>query len=729
MVRTRFADKVLISALALGFLIQPLSLAATPGVITGNIGVTVSPTDLMQTLPITGADRLVNMSLYGVGLADALRALAKQGGFNVIVDESVTGTVSLDLKNVKIQDALETLKNYGNLAYSAEGSKLLVASADSERGKGFNRANTKIVPLRYANAKMLAELLNTSVFAPKEGLTNAANTQQKVTADFHTNSLVVVGTPRDIKIAEQHIAALDAPREMRTWRLSHANAVDLAAQLSASLFNEGIPAVIIQGSAGAGATTGAAAPGQSQIMPGSLRVQQEKIEEGEGASEQSSSGNAETTANSITLRGRVKENQILQVSPQGAILMPDTRLNSLTLLGTAEQISLAEALIPTFDRKAPQVIIEASLIEVRETANRNLGYRVGGNVGTLSVGSNNQNAYTKAIGAATNVNETVVNWLTNPVTRTQNFFVQIDAMIENRQAKMLANPTVITSHDSEAVISIVDEFIRKVEVTTSSFAPGNPAGSDVEIAEFGVVLNLLPKIGPDGSVNMRIKPTISSLQSNPIEDIFGNITNLMSKREIVAQNVRLKDGESFVLGGLIQETDADTIARVPGLSKLPILGALARNSAKSKNRSELLIVLTPHVISDESQVVRESMHNPMRPTILSNKKDVAGDGFHPVSNTSLPYASPSKLPPLEPVRVLGGNGTPAPQSMLMTAPEAPAATQNEMTIPAPEPSTSSLLAPATSATLPAKIENRPFNIQAGGPISDQQIRELINSLR
>jgi hypothetical protein len=111
---TRF----LLSLFVLQSLGMDLALAAPSSeVLTGDVRVTVSPANIRGTIPITGAQRRVTMSFRGVAVQDALRALARKGGFNVLIDESVEGTVSVDLNNVTIHDALETLKTYGNLAY------------------------------------------------------------------------------------------------------------------------------------------------------------------------------------------------------------------------------------------------------------------------------------------------------------------------------------------------------------------------------------------------------------------------------------------------------------------------------------------------------------------------------------------------------------------------------------------------------------------------------------
>jgi hypothetical protein len=122
----------------------------------------------------------------------------------------------------------------------------------------------------------------------------------------------------------------------------------------------------------------------------------------------------------------------------------------------------------------------------------------------------------------------------------------------------------------------------------------------------------------------------------------------LSRREVVSQNIRLQDGETFVLGGLVQNTNKEAIFKNPALANLPILGALARNSTHNKKRTELVILITPHIINDDPGVAQNSPHKPgsgMVPATLSN-------GFSAKNSNLLPVAwngdnRSNALPPLE----------------------------------------------------------------------------------
>ena len=685
-----------------------LAFSATgDGTLSGDVRITVTPSNIHETSLVPGANRTVNMSLHGVSVQDALRALARKGGFNVLIDESVTGEVSVDLNNVTVQDALETLKTSSNLAFSVDGKNLMVAATGSEKAASFSRTTTKIIPLRYANARVTAQLLNSSVFSnPNSAAASASGAATgPVTADFHTNSLVVVGSPTDIKNVMEHIEALDQPREMKTWRLNNSNVLDVASTLAASLFNEG------NASFSTGASSSAGGIGTSAS---SLRAVADNIQEGTGSaqSQAGTSGGSTagvTTTGGLTLRTRIKSNQTLSIGPNGPLLIPDTRLNTLTLMGTAEQIAMAEAMIPTLDRKLPQVILETSLVELRDIDRKEMGYSTAIQHNNMVVTGNNDPSSTSPSRRLPNANgpnlSNLVNGIFGPGTNTPNFqnmlgiisgrssglfanryAYQLNAMVKQEKAKILANPSMIMTSDTEGVISIVDEIIRSTQVTQGS--NGSPPQFQTNIGEAGIVLSMLPSVGADGTITLRIRPTVSTV-ADQRADANGNLITLLSRREVTTQNVTMHDGETFVLGGLINDTNRKLVARDPILSKLPIVGALARNAGTDKTRTELVIMVTPHIINDESETARTTKVSPMRAANMKTPTSLTDETIIPVSDSGWNQVGGKIMPPLQRPSVIGEdedfptNGRIEPTSSLI-----------------PQPLQSDELAPATALLAP-----------------------------
>ena len=632
----------LLSALAVQYLGGPvLTLAAS------------SPAVLDRVLELPGKNKPVNMALRGVSLQNAFRALARKGGFNVVVDESVEGDVTLDLYNVSIANALQTLRNYGSLSYGFNNNTLIVAHASSDKGKTFKRNATKIIRLKHANAKLVADVLNRSVFYdPRTAVQDSsggASQQggQKATPDFNSNSLIVVGSQSDISLAEEFSEMLDKPRAMRTWRLSHADAIDVATIFSSSIFNDGvIPAIMLQqtgGGSGGGTSGGGTSGGGGGATAGGGASNIDPADLGAGILSATSLGRSQVveaaeedaeTGGEITIRAYVKADEQISVNALGVILLPDSRLNTLTILGTEKQIELAEQLMPVVDRKVPQVVLETSIIELTEGASKEFGTAIaatGDGKAGLSFNSAGQG-------------NTVFDFTSNPLVSASDLGIELRALMTKNKAKILSNPTIIAAHDTQAIINIVDEVIQGTQVVQD--VNSNVAAEVPIFGQAGISLTIIPKIGANGNITLRVNPTLAF----PQPDVFNDGVTLISSRELFAQEVIMRDGQSFILGGLIQDSDSQTLNKIPGLADLPILGALARSSRNTKNRSEILVVVTPHILNDSGTTTQRQLATSGAPVVVDQEKLMR-------SSSKAGRPDPSVLPALQPVNVLSTNKT------------------------------------------------------------------------
>lgn len=582
---------------------------------------------LNAPLNLPGGSKRVSLTTFSENVRLVLHSLAKQGGFNLVMDDSVSGNVSISLNNVTINQAMQAVATMADVQIVPQAGNIYLAiSNQASQDKGINRSLSRVIKLHYASANRIASLLNKSLFAPPSaaasgstGSSGSSSALMKVKGDPRTNSIIIVGTARDLELAQAAVARLDAPRLRKTFYLSHGNALDIATMLVGSVFNDGTsPMTIGSSTSSSSSSSSSQQSGLITSTPTSVRIEKQDIQEGSGINNfggSSSSGGGgggggqgaitSGLSSSVTLRGFVKSTDMLQISPEGPLVVPDSRQNAVTIFGTAEQIAQAEALIPTFDARLPQVSIEASLIEITESGVRDLGTRFGINQGNGAGGFNNV-SQPNAVGGNGLVGMPTVDpsdtsafarsgvvFSTNPVSRSSDYLVQLRALISTRKAKVLANPTVVATHDTESLISIVDEVIRRVTVQVS----GNGfATQTVEVGEAGIVLDILPKIGEDGTVNMRLRPSVTSVL-NQTTDALGNIITLLSKRDLLTQNVRLVDGQTLVVGGLIQQADTNRQDKLPGLGDLPIVGAMFRATSRNGKRSEIVMLITPHILN------------------------------------------------------------------------------------------------------------------------------------
>lgn len=567
---------------------------------------------LRQPIIVNGGDTKVLMKLRDIALKDLLKLLSNKAGFNILLDESVEGDISVDLNNVTINQALETIKDYADLVYMQDDKTLIVANKDSQLAKSINQQVSQMIPVKYVNAKLVAEILNSTIFSDSGAA--GSNTNKKASAEYRTNSVVIVGTNNDVRLAEDLIKNVDVPRQSKTFKINHANVVDVAQLLQATVFNDGI--------APFDATTAGAA-GDLPSNPTAISVTTESFEEGAGSATEVQGAAAQAgggTQQTFTLRKTVLEDKEIKISPNGPLIVPDSRGSTLTIMGTVEQIALAEAIIPTLDQKLPQVAIEASLLEVNEGDLRQLSSTWGQSAGQWTSNFNNDynsNVRTRAadlvpvniVGFPTlkdekpiNGNGSALTFSTNPINRSLDFLFQLNMLLSKNKAKLLANPTILAVHNTEAIISITEEIVRRTTVTRD--ATGFMQ-TQVEIGEAGIILNILPKVSADGFVSLRIRPSVSTIASE-FRDNQNNITTLLKRKDFAVQEVRVSNGQTLALGGLIQEASRKDMSRIPGLGDLPLVGVLFRTNERDQLRSELIMLVTPRIINDDKPIISSS---------------------------------------------------------------------------------------------------------------------------
>lgn len=577
---------------------------------------------------VPNGDMLVSVEAVNESTREVLRRIAQAADLNLIMDASVTGTVSVELNDVSVNQALSAVATMADITIIPKSGNIYLAiTRQAAVDKQADRQFSKVIRVKYSNARRLTDIINQSIFGmnPNQQQSNVA---MKARYDHRTNSVVVAGTAQQIQMAEKAIRQLDMPRERKTFFLSYANALDVATQLTSSVFNDGTATLQLQGGAGGagagGAAGGAGAGGnntQLMAMPSSLKVDSEDIEEGEGIND--ISGGAESSgalSQGITLRGTVKTTETINISPEGVLVIPDTRINAVTIMGTVQQIALAEKVIPVLDAKIPQVAIEASLVEISDTGIKQLQNNLGVALGKLMLGFNNQAQ--QNVSAVPNLPVTVqpagqglvglptvdandnnsfgrtgAGFSTLPRNRFYDLTFNIRALITNNKAKLLANPTVVATHDTESVIAITDEIVRRTTIEIDG--ESGLTTQEIEIGEAGIVLDILPKVGSDGTVSMRLRPSVSTIRQ-VTQDAQGNTITLLSKRDLLTQAVRVRDGETLVIGGLVNENETVRTDKLPFLGDLPIVGALMRSVQKNGQRSELVLMITPHIIDNAS---------------------------------------------------------------------------------------------------------------------------------
>jgi type IV pilus assembly protein PilQ len=310
----------------------------------------------------------------------------------------------------------------------------------------------------------------------------------------------------------------------------------------------------------------------------------------------------------------VDEKQRL-LSKRGSVVV-DTRTNQLFVQDTAQRLEDVRRLLTRIDIPVPQVLIEARIVEADDQFSQDIGARLGfvhvsghswinsgmgsqftqGGTGTGAGGTN-----TIGINGTTITNPNFVNLpagqlngfnagsigitlFNNSVTNLLN--LEISALELDGRGKVISSPRVVTADKVKASIE------QGTEIPYQSVSAGGGIGQ-VQFRKAVLKLEVTPQITPEGAIFLDVKVN----KDTPSATVSSSAGVAIDTKNVATQ-VLVENGGTVVLGGIYQQTERVTTTRIPVLGELPVIGALFRDRARVNNRTELLIFITPRVISE-----------------------------------------------------------------------------------------------------------------------------------
>jgi len=303
---------------------------------------------------------------------------------------------------------------------------------------------------------------------------------------------------------------------------------------------------------------------------------------------------------------------------RGLQLIGDERTNSITLIGTPRQLEIATAQMIQLDIRRRQVAVNLRVIDVNLTDLEDVGasFSFGsgnttvtqtGGVGLVNFGdaSPNIGALTDGfLGSAIGAGSPVVGLATQFLSRLQ-------AAVTSGQGKVVTDPTLVVQEGQTAAVQLTQEVVTNLEREETLDDAGRVTRVDINVEKEDAGLNLqvqIDQIDDNGFVNLSIAPSISAPASE-FDTGAGSIV-LLARRQLTSGQVRVRDGQTLVLSGIIQESDRVTVSKVPILGDIPLLGALFRSTNQNEERRELIVLLTPEIIDDSDASVYGYSYTP-----------------------------------------------------------------------------------------------------------------------
>ena len=561
---------------------------------------------------------------------------AKQGPVPILGDDEDSSdqlvTQVVKVINVPAAQLVPILRpmvpQQGHLAAYAATNSLIITDRSSniqrltaiiDRIDVPDNEEIEVVRLNHAAAAEIVGTL-TSLQRNKLGGAQGPGAVQLV-ADDRTNSVLISGDRAARVRIRGLIAHLDTPIESggntRVVYLKYANAEDMVSILQG----------VSQGQAKVGATTADAVGGVTTTTPQPVTpaAQQAAVQQNPNA--------AATAAQNLATQNAVRARSSTDLGTSNVDIQADANTNSLIITAPADEMQNILAVIRQLDIRRAQVLVEAVIAEISEDNTREFGinFLIDGSAKDVPVGYSNLGGATEGalgIGAAVS-NGSLPSSLGSGISLALgrfgsgeiDFGFLVRAIASDADNNILSTPSLMTLDNEEAEI-VVGSNVPFVTGQQLSANNDNPFQT-IERQDIGLTLKVKPQINEGNTIKMELEQEVSDVNTTSLTGAADIIT---SKRSIKT-TVLVEDGQTLVLGGLIDDQITDVEEKVPLLGDIPVLGNLFRYRSTQKSKQNLLIFLHPVIMrdSDTANQYSNSKYNFLRSqqTIYRQEKDRA----------------------------------------------------------------------------------------------------------
>ncbi|MFA6063364.1 MAG: secretin N-terminal domain-containing protein [Gallionella sp.] len=264
------------------------------------------------------------------------------------------------------------------------------------------------------------------------------------------------------------------------------------------------------------------------------------------------------------------------------------KTNSLVMRDTPEAIRLAEKMIHDQDIAEPEVMLEVEVLEIGRSRLSQIGVKFPTQLSFTALG--------QAVAAGTPTLTELRTLNSNSIVTGPALSLAINAMLQDGDTNILASPRIRVRNRDKAKIMIGE----RVPMITNSLTPQNTGSAvvtgTVQYQDVGLKLEVEPDIHLDHEVSIKIGLEVSSL-GTPVTNSAGSLVYRVGTRN-TSTVLRLKDGETQILAGLINDNETNTLDKVPALGEMPLLGHLFSSKNGNKVKTEIILSITPHIVGN-----------------------------------------------------------------------------------------------------------------------------------
>ncbi len=565
---------------------RPAQLAQAPMMPAAQQAETLSVT------PAVGMQGRISLDLRNIDIVDAMKFVATKASLNIITTKSVTGRVTIMVTNAVIQDVFDVMVRSNNLAYDQQGDIYNVMTQEEYKilyGKSFSDVRkVKVFYLKYAipeQAFSMLDMLKSDV--------------GRVMVDPESGNVLAMDSPERLVLMEEALKNFETKNVVKIFKINY---------------------------------------GKAKEIEDSLKTQLD--------------------------------------SKKVGLIKADERGNQLIVQTLPERMDQIESLIRSLDQKTKEIIIDCSIVKVKVSDGTDSGVQW---EGIFDLGAKKALQYLgttpfAAVQASNDawqsrktVYETVGYAGSIPFTGTstsysagrqsigteemhlgvvghQDFDVIIKYLQTVGKTNIISNPKLAVVNNQEAKIHVgtKDAYVTS---TTTTGQTTNTVAEQVNFIDVGVLLSVVPVINDDNFINLKVKAEISEVIDTLVTPTNNQIPIIDTS--LAETTVLVKDGSTIIIGGLRKEQKVYTSRQVPFLGSIPFLGRFFSVKSDSKENTELLIVLTPKIITGEVLVSSAGVKNPgqvsfkgmrdyEKPLTLDMVKSLPSEVFIPGEEKRLP---------------------------------------------------------------------------------------------
>lgn len=643
-----------------------------------------------------------------------------QGGFSPATEAYVTRLIPLQYLDVnEAANVLNNLKSPEGkiLPYAPTNTMIVIESANNlnrllriltQMDIPMRKPAVRIVRLKFAPADQLAGELNqifaegalglgesTAQFNPNpnppgappqpggrpeirrpRGTGTGGSPALKIISDSRTNSLIIIAMAdlmdEVLRVIDQLDISVEGEEGIYVYYCKNADAKDLASTIS-SLSGAGG----VRPSKKAGTTS--PTPGQPYMPPG---VPQPPVPVPSPTTNQPGG-----SINVGSLGGEVR-------------ITADEPTNSLVIVASRQDYAILLQVIRKLDIRRKQVFVEAVILEIEIDRSSSVGtsFAVAQNIqneaavfATTALGGLNSMGMLPALRAGTFTQALPGGFSIGAMTRTvtiniggtpieiPTFSALFNALVANNNVNVLSTPNLLTTDNEEAEIVVG----QNVPIPTGSTVGGvGITTTTIQRQNIGIKLKVKPQISESDTIRLVLSTEISGVAQSAVAGIDVNVLGITTTIKSAATTVVVDNNQTVVIGGLIQERDVETTAKVPLLGDIPIFGWLFRSHTRDKQKTNLVILLTPHIVRNagDMSIITDEVNRRRRRFLDEATGGQYREPFY-IEPLLLPETRPfESSTPEAPLRPEGGaaqppnpapGSSPQPPAAPATAPEAP----------------------------------------------------------